>query len=134
CRARVQVRPAEEGSLYYEVHWSRPWHRAPLVGTLLGTIAGGGSAWGLHWFSGTTFAGGAWLCLVGGLLGLAAGAAGWHDAQRRAQAKSQAYRIQALERSAALRSRQDAGGPAFESGTVLGGQFRLKRPIGLGAA
>lgn len=134
CRAHVQVRPAEEGTLYYEVHWSHPWQSAPLAGALLGGAGGGMGGWWLDGLPGTPLAGSALLCLVGGLLGLAAGAAGWHDAQRRAQAKSQAYRIQALERSAALRSRQDAGGPAFESGTVLGGQFRLRKPVGLGAA
>lgn len=120
---------AAEGVTYFEVRWARPWTwvrlGAALTGAAAGTLLGASVEAAGHPGIGFT---------VGGLLGFACGAAGWHDAQRRARATCQSFRIQALERSGSLTSRRDAAGAPFESGTVLGGQFRLRRPIGVGAA
>lgn len=119
----------EEGVTHFEIRWAPPWRGARTASTLLGVGCGAlAGAWlGNEW---TTVAGGA----AGGIAGLTLGALGWHDAQRRARARGQAQRIQALERSSILRSRRDAAGTVFASGTLVGGQFRLRRPIGVGAA
>lgn len=144
------VHVPEERTTHFEVSWSFPWSRIPAGGALLGGGAGagvalvaGGSGWipalgaNLGTLAGLDLLGVGVLGLgpVGlGLVGFAAGTLGSHEAQRRARAQSQAYRIQALERSAQLRSRRDASGTMFCSGTLIAGQFRLRRSIGLGAA
>lgn len=119
----------DEGVTRFAIRWARPWSwvrpGAAFGGAVAGALLGASEN--------TSGLPAVWLA-VGGLLGLACGAAGWHDAQRRARALSQSFRIHALERSGSLSSRRDAAGAPFESGAVLGGQFRLRRPIGVGAA
>lgn len=124
------VHVPEERTTHFEVRWKTPWrHLARGLALACGSggfgtaLATGGSGW-------TPSLGAA----IGTLAGFAAGTVASHEAQRRARAQSQAYRIQALERSGLLRSRRDATGTVFGSGTLIAGQFRLRRTIGLGAA
>jgi len=71
---------------------------------------------------------------VGALLGSAAAAIGELLRRSRTQAAAQRIRLQALERSLALRERRDRSSSGFFEGSVIAGQYRLTLKLGAGAS
>lgn len=116
--------------LVVEVNWREPRADIPIaLGAGLGATAG--------CLPGATLQD--WMVLglgsiVGGVGGAIAGRATMHEARRRAAGRAQMLRIQALERSAALREARERGNLGFQEGSVVAGQYRLGQQLGVGAS
>lgn len=128
--AKVVTVATNEDTTHFDVRWSPPRASAPLLGTLLGLTL----AFPLVLTLSLGPLASIWILVGGSLLGFFVGLAMRHHAARKAHARAQMLRIACLERSAELREQRDAAGAAFESGTIIGGQFRLGAQIGSGAA
>jgi serine/threonine-protein kinase len=113
----------------FEARWSVP---TPLRGLAPGALAGlvaGAGAFAVHPSAPTIAA-----ALVTTVAGSAAGLAWSRGQTRSVEAKAQAVRVSALERSLALRERESEVSSGGVEGTVIAGQYRIGERMGTGAS
>jgi serine/threonine-protein kinase len=118
------------GVQLFEVRWRLPRRGSIAIGGGIGLLGslGASVALGLPLSSAIEFAG------LAAAVGLGSGFVVTQERRRRTQSRSQLRRIQALERSAALRDARERGAAGFREGVVIAGQYRLGEKLGVGAS
>ncbi len=114
----------------FEVRWRLPRSGSIALGGGIGLLGSLGASLALRLplSSGIEFAG------LAAAVGLGTGFVIAQERRRRTQSRSQLRRIQALERSAALRDARERGATGFHEGVVIAGQYRLGEKLGVGAS
>ncbi len=129
---QLPVEPDRSGGAVqaFEVRWSLPRRGSIAIGGSVGLLGslGASLALGLPLSSAVEFAG------LAAAVGLGSGFVVGQERGRRTQSRSQLRRIQALERSAALRDAHERGAAGFRKGVVIAGQYRLREKLGAGAS
>jgi serine/threonine-protein kinase len=135
----VSLQPAQPGTFAsrtsttgqeYLVTWAETSSHPTALGGGTGALAGGVAAFlGFH----QPLLGVAGAALVGGL-GAVVGLLVQRDAQRRAEARAQRYRLQALERGMLLQEESSRAALPLAEGSVLAGLYRLGPHLGTGAS
>jgi serine/threonine-protein kinase len=128
-RAAVRPGPVTEDAQEFEVRWSLPSpSRSAVMFGVAGAIGGSASLVALPPSLGALVA------LAAGALGAGVGFATARGDAARIDRAAQAARVDALERSLALRDSEGRSGTGELEGTVVAGQYRIGARMGAGAS